>query len=143
MSTGEGESPAELWLAADLARQHPRPPAHLIAMGDSGMRTNLGHLLAVAASLVISSLSVAAEDSPERLLRAGAANTDITPPLGETIVGGFAPFPATAVHDKLYARCLVLDNGEIYGWDIVALSEGELSKGSIYFYLSRMDDKVN
>src|SRR5438093_13534521 len=43
--------------------------------------------------------------------RAGAATSNITPPLGSPIVGGFAPFPATHVHDELHARCLVLDDG--------------------------------
>ncbi|TWT53066.1 Neutral/alkaline non-lysosomal ceramidase [Rubripirellula amarantea] len=44
-------------------------------------------------------------------LRAGAAVADITPPLGELVVGGFEPFPAAVIHDKLHARCLVLDDG--------------------------------
>lgn len=45
-------------------------------------------------------------------LKAGAATSNITPPLGGPIVGGFAPYPAKHVHDELHARCLVLDNGE-------------------------------
>src|SRR5437762_514820 len=44
--------------------------------------------------------------------RAGAATSNITPPLGSPIVGGFVPFPATHVHDELHARCLVLDDGK-------------------------------
>jgi hypothetical protein len=44
-------------------------------------------------------------------LRAGAATSNITPPLGQSIIGGFAPFPSTHVHDELHARCLVLDDG--------------------------------
>ena len=47
-----------------------------------------------------------------KTFRAGAAVADITPPLGETIVGSFAPFPADRVHDPLHARALVLDNEE-------------------------------
>lgn len=43
--------------------------------------------------------------------RAGAATSNITPPLGEPIVGGWAPFPATYVHDELHARILVLHDG--------------------------------
>src|SRR5262245_46432995 len=43
--------------------------------------------------------------------RAGAATSNITPPLGNAIVGGFAPFPSTHIHDELHARCLVLDDG--------------------------------
>lgn len=45
-------------------------------------------------------------------LRAGAATSNITPPLGEEIVGGFLPFPSTDVHDELHARCLVLESGK-------------------------------
>ncbi len=45
-------------------------------------------------------------------LRAGAATSNITPPLGELIVGGWKPFPATHIHDELHARCLVLNDGE-------------------------------
>lgn len=44
-------------------------------------------------------------------LKAGAALSNITPPLGGGIVGGFTPIPATDVHDELHARCLVLDDG--------------------------------
>ncbi|MEZ6066097.1 MAG: hypothetical protein R3B90_10395 [Planctomycetaceae bacterium] len=45
-------------------------------------------------------------------LRAGASTSNITPPLGELIVGGWQPFPATNIHDELHARCLVLNDGE-------------------------------
>lgn len=45
-------------------------------------------------------------------LRAGAATSNITPPLGGEVVGGFLPFPATHIHDELHARCLVLDDGQ-------------------------------
>jgi neutral ceramidase len=54
----------------------------------------------------------AEDNSTDRLLRAGAAVADITPPLGELVIGGFAPFPAKNIHDSLHARCLVLDNGQ-------------------------------
>lgn len=46
------------------------------------------------------------------VLRAGAATSNITPPLGNPIVGGFVPFPSTHVHDELHVRCLVLDDGK-------------------------------
>ena len=46
------------------------------------------------------------------VFRAGAAKGNITPPLGEAIIGGFHPFPAKHVHDELWAKCLVLDNGK-------------------------------
>lgn len=44
-------------------------------------------------------------------LKAGAATSNITPPLGGDIVGGFLPIPAEQIHDELHARCLVLDDG--------------------------------
>lgn len=50
-------------------------------------------------------------DTPAKL-RAGAALSDITPNLGDPIVGGFQPFPGKDVHDELKARCIVLDDGQ-------------------------------
>jgi len=46
------------------------------------------------------------------VLQAGAAASNITPPLGELIVGGWKPYPAKNIHDELHARCLVLDDGD-------------------------------
>ena len=46
-----------------------------------------------------------------RIFRAGAATSNITPPLDEPIVGGWNSPPAQHVHDELHARCLVLDDG--------------------------------
>jgi len=57
-------------------------------------------------------LASPAADAQVRRLRAGAATSNITPPLGELIVGNWTPVPATHVHDELQARCLVLDDGE-------------------------------
>lgn len=65
-------------------------------------------LFLLLALLAAGSLSAAVPSAP---LRAGAATSNITPPLGTPIVGGFAPFPAQDVHDELHARCLVLDDG--------------------------------
>jgi neutral ceramidase len=46
------------------------------------------------------------------VFKAGAATSNITPPLGMEIVGNFAPRPiASHVHDELHVRCLVLDDG--------------------------------
>nr|WP_271877453.1 hypothetical protein [Rhodopirellula sp.] len=54
-----------------------------------------------------------AEDKPlKRVLLAGAAAIEITPPLGEMVVGGFVPFPANQIHDPLFAKCIALDDGE-------------------------------
>ncbi len=50
----------------------------------------------------------AASAQSQRRLEAGAALVNITPPLGELIVGGFSPLPADDVHDELHARTIVL-----------------------------------
>jgi neutral ceramidase len=44
--------------------------------------------------------------------RAGAATSNITPSIGDEIIGGFAPIRSTHVHDELHSRCLVLDDGK-------------------------------
>lgn len=46
------------------------------------------------------------------MFRAGAATSNITPAIGEPIVGGFDPAPSKHIHDELHARCLVLDDGQ-------------------------------
>src|ERR1041385_5203205 len=63
------------------------------------------------ASIVVALLTCTGLASAQQF-RAGAAASNITPPLGNPIVGGFVPFPATHVHDELHARCLVLDDGK-------------------------------
>lgn len=69
-------------------------------------------LLSVVLVIALVPASLFAEDPPERIFRAGAATSNITPPLGMEIVGNFAPRPIAAqVHDELHARCLVLDDG--------------------------------
>jgi neutral ceramidase len=67
--------------------------------------------LALAASL-LPIASAAAETPDEKPLLAGAAIANITPWLGDGLVGNFGtPPPAKYVHDELYARCFVLDDG--------------------------------
>ncbi|HYT92465.1 MAG TPA: hypothetical protein VEL76_27365 [Gemmataceae bacterium] len=44
-------------------------------------------------------------------LRAGAATATITPNLGVSLCGSMEDRRATHIHDDLFARCLVLDNG--------------------------------
>ncbi len=65
----------------------------------------------IAAGLFLFDLSAFA-GGQGRLLRAGAAASNITPPLGTLRVGSFAPYPSTHVNDELHARCLVLDDGK-------------------------------
>lgn len=61
--------------------------------------------------LVAGSTMVARSDE-KPVFQAGAAASNITPPLGQLIVGGWKPYPATNIHDELNARCLVLDDGK-------------------------------
>jgi hypothetical protein len=46
----------------------------------------------------------------DRVFRAGAAMSNVTPPLGCSINGGFVDHRGTNIHDELHARCLVLDD---------------------------------
>jgi len=48
----------------------------------------------------------------EKIFRAGAATSNITPALGTSINGGMQDRTALHIHDELHARCLVLDDGE-------------------------------
>lgn len=68
------------------------------------MRTLVTILLAV-------SLSAYAAPAADPVFRAGAATSNITPMLGELIVGNFTTPKAERIHDELHARCLVLDDG--------------------------------
>lgn len=52
-----------------------------------------------------------AEANPQRVFRAGAAVSNITPFLGTDLIGGFNPRGSIHIHDDLFARCLVLDDG--------------------------------
>lgn len=61
-------------------------------------------------SAILALLLAAPQSDP--VFRAGASTSNITPPLGEPIVGNWATPPATQIHDELHARCLVLDDGK-------------------------------
>lgn len=63
--------------------------------------------LAVASLCLIQIVAAAAPS-----FKAGAARSNITPPLGQRIVGSFRPSPCTSVHDELWAKCIVLDDGK-------------------------------
>jgi len=79
--------------------------------------------------VVIGAVALAAEPAkPETVaqgtFRAGAATSNITPWLGDGIVGGWNAPPARHVHDELHARCLVLDDGTTRIAIVVADSVG-------------------
>ena len=77
------------------------------------IRDSLFLLIIVGALLFAAAASRGSEGEAgsQRIFRAGAAVSNITPPLDEPVVGGWNSPPATHVHDELYARCLVLDDG--------------------------------
>ena len=60
-------------------------------------------------------------------LKAGSATTNITPPLGTRIPGGFRPRYAENVDDELFAKAVVIDNGAtriaIVTCDLIAIPE--------------------
>lgn len=60
---------------------------------------------------VLLPIALAQQPGTARVFKAGAATSNITPPLGSPIVGGWTSPPATYIHDELHARCLVLDDG--------------------------------
>lgn len=63
----------------------------------------------------------------ETTLKAGSASTNITPPLGTRIPGGFRPRYAENVDDELFAKAVVIDNGTtriaIVTCDLIAIPE--------------------
>jgi neutral ceramidase len=56
-------------------------------------------------------LVLALSSSAAETFQAGAATSNLTPPIGLEIIGGFVPYPSKHIHDELHARCLVLDDG--------------------------------
>src|SRR3954453_3226279 len=75
--------------------------------------------LLIPGLLLVSALAHAQESREQipkpagpKAFRAGAAASNIPPPLGEPIVGNWTSPPATHVHDELHARCLDLDDGQ-------------------------------
>ena len=62
--------------------------------------------------MATTTLIASGQEAPEPVFRAGAATSNITPPLGISISGGMSDRIATNVHDELHARCLALDDGQ-------------------------------
>ena len=64
-------------------------------------------LLLIATTLAVTAVPIHAAD-----LRAGAAKICITPALGTRINGGVGPVTTGHIHDDLFVRALVLDDGK-------------------------------
>lgn len=64
-------------------------------------------IVALFLCLIFASVAYAADT-----FQAGAATSNITPPIGQEVIGGFVPYPSEQIHDELHARCLVLDDGK-------------------------------
>ena len=63
------------------------------------------------AAISLSATSPTARAADEKPFLAGAATSNITPWLGDGLVGNGTPPPSKDIHDELYARCFVLDDG--------------------------------
>ncbi len=96
--------------------------------------------VAAAGQLLVAGGVAAAQEGSRKssassptLLRAGAAASNITPPLGVSLDGTIMQIgPARHVHDELYARCVVLDDGRtrvaIVVCDLTMISEDVLDQ---------------
>lgn len=73
-------------------------------------------LLGIAFSFFQNTLLYSQNTSPvaviQKIFRAGAATSNITPKIGSSINGGFQDGKAKNIHDELHVRGLVLDDGE-------------------------------
>ncbi|GAA4444748.1 neutral/alkaline non-lysosomal ceramidase N-terminal domain-containing protein [Ravibacter arvi] len=80
------------------------------------MRSNIRSLYAGTArwrfACTVGMLLFMAIPGRAQVFRAGASVVDVSPKLGQGIVGNFIVPPATHIHDPLSARSLVLDDGE-------------------------------
>ena len=77
------------------------------------MGNRVVYFCSILLTLVISANLASRAAEPERILRAGAHIIDITPTTFPVdTAGSMSPVKAIGAHDPLYARCLVLDNGD-------------------------------
>ncbi len=75
------------------------------------LASRIGFLAAAVSIAAVGMAATSTTTPPAHVFRAGAATSNITPPLGAGIVGGWSDPPATHIHDELHVRCLVLDDG--------------------------------
>ncbi len=86
------------------------PPLHRdTTIGTPAATLCIGFALC-AALLMLPNPALGA-DSDNPVFRAGAAASNVTPPLGLSSAGSMRDRKGTHIHDELYARCLVLDDG--------------------------------
>jgi len=71
----------------------------------------LRHSFALGLVMLMLSGLACGESAEGRVFRAGAATSNVTPPLGVSIAGHMRDQTAAHIHDELHARCLVLDDG--------------------------------
>lgn len=110
--------------AGTIWRRNSRPSGGACASafgrtpaGKAALRTAYGLLahamnipLCLTLGVFAALLSLPAAESG-RVFRAGAATSNLTPPLGSSINGNFQDGIASHIHDELHARCLALDDG--------------------------------
>ncbi len=73
---------------------------------------SLATALGLAFALAIPNGSGQESAAKAKVFKAGAATSNITPPLGMPIVGNWTQPKATHVHDELHVRCLALNDGD-------------------------------
>jgi hypothetical protein len=88
---------------------------HINSENLPAMRLTNNLLCLVGALLIVIATSVEAQapaKKPERVFKAGAATSNVTPFLGAGIVGGWNVPESTQIHDELHVRCLAMDDGQ-------------------------------
>jgi len=67
------------------------------------------------------------------MLKVGLARTNITPPPGANVPGGFFPRPGMYIHDDLYATAMVVDDGQtclaLVGLDSLSVKHSTVEAG--------------
>jgi hypothetical protein len=121
-STGWPPSRFGFWLLNVLVgipeRRYPafvadgRPSAPLMKSKASSMPLGKLSFWALTLCLIFFATSVKTRGEERKVLKAGASISNITPFLDMPIVGGWTAPPATHIHDELWARSVVLDDGK-------------------------------
>ncbi|MFC1712982.1 hypothetical protein ACFL6S_04895 [Candidatus Poribacteria bacterium] len=66
------------------------------------------------------------------IIKMGCGASEITPGLGVSMAGYFHDRKATAIHDELYAKMMIFDDGEVSAGllccDLICISKGEIAR---------------